>query len=169
MKEFARLPIPKLKRRVTKRASNTNAHRPRTFAEILVRESFYPEAISRFEALDDKAHGSLPQVRSFCRRDCMKVRWYSDAINAGCCEICDARTCFVQVSKYKISEDGNLSTRQTVRTAADESEVRGYIFRFLEPLSDLAPELGLGEFAMESRTIGVTHHCESVLTQVCSV
>ncbi|DBB14860.1 TPA: hypothetical protein ACH3X3_004464 [Trebouxia sp. C0006] len=111
MKEFVRLPIPKLKRRVTKHALNTKicARRPRTFAEILVWESFFPEAISRFEALDDKAHRYLPQV-----------------------------------SKHKISEDGNLSTCQTVQTAADESEVRGYIFRFLEPLSNLAPELGLG-------------------------
>ena len=31
--------------------------------------------------------------------------------------------------------------------AADESEVRGYIFRFLSQLSILAPELGLGEIA----------------------
>ncbi len=157
MKEFVRLPIPKLKRRVTKRASNTKtcARRPRTFAEILVWESFFPEAISRFEALDDKAHRYLPQVRSFCRRDCMKVCWYSDAINAGCSEICDAQFCFVQVSEHKISEDGNLSTCQTVRTAADESEVQGYIFRFLEPLSNLAPELGLGESA---KVHTVMHH-----------
>ncbi|KAL0024168.1 hypothetical protein WJX77_004075 [Trebouxia sp. C0004] len=64
LKEFVRLPIPKLKRRVTKRASNNNtcARRPRTFAEILVWESLFPEAISRFEALDDKAHCYLPQV-----------------------------------------------------------------------------------------------------------
>ena len=108
MKEFVRLPIPKLKRRVTKRASNTKtrARRPRTFAEILVWESFYLEAISRFEALDDKAHRYLPQVRLFCRRDCMKVRWYSDAINAGCSENCDAQFCLVQVSEHELSEDG---------------------------------------------------------------
>lgn len=31
--------------------------------------------------------------------------------------------------------------------AADESEVRGYIFRFLSQLSILAPELGLDEIA----------------------
>ncbi len=31
--------------------------------------------------------------------------------------------------------------------AADESEVRGYIFRFLSQLSILAPELGLGKIA----------------------
>ena len=31
--------------------------------------------------------------------------------------------------------------------AADESQVRGYIFRFLSQLSILAPELGLGEIA----------------------
>ena len=31
--------------------------------------------------------------------------------------------------------------------AADESEVRGYIFRCLSQLSILAPELGLGEIA----------------------
>ncbi len=85
----------------------------------------------------------------------MKVCWYSDVINAGCSEICDAQFCFVQVSKHKISEEGNLSTCQTVRTAADESEVRGYIFRFLEPLSNLAPELGLGESA---KVHTVMHH-----------
>jgi len=31
--------------------------------------------------------------------------------------------------------------------AADESEVRGYIFRFLSQLSILAQELGLGDIA----------------------
>ena len=31
--------------------------------------------------------------------------------------------------------------------AADQSEVRGYIFRFLSQLSILAPKLGLGETA----------------------
>ena len=31
--------------------------------------------------------------------------------------------------------------------AAHESEVRGYIFRFLSQLSILAPKLGLGEIA----------------------
>ncbi|DBA94340.1 TPA: hypothetical protein ACH3X1_001947 [Trebouxia sp. C0004] len=100
LKEFVRLPIPKLKRRVTKRASNNNtcARRPRTFAEILVWESLFPEAISRFEALDDKAHCYLPQV-----------------------------------SKHELSEDGNLSTCQTVRSAGDESEVQGYIFRLWSP------------------------------------
>ena len=69
--------------------------------------------------------------------------WYSAANDARCSEVCDAHFCVVQVSKYKVSEDGNLSTCQTVKTAADESEVRGYIFRFLEPLSHLASELGL--------------------------
>ncbi len=71
VKEFVRLPIPKLKRRVTKRASRTKtrASRPRTFSQVLVWESFYHEAISRFEALDNKARRYLPQVRWFCRHD----------------------------------------------------------------------------------------------------
>ena len=56
---------------------------------------------------------------------CIKVCWYSDAINAGCSEICDAQFCYLQVSEHELSEDGNLSTRQTVSPAADESDVRG--------------------------------------------
>lgn len=88
----------------------------------------------------------------------MKVCWHSDAINAGCSGICDAQFCFVQVSGHELSEDGNLSAFETVHTTADEPEVRGYIFRFLEPLSNLAPKLGLGESAKVHK---VMHHPES--------
>ena len=94
----------------------------------------------------------------------MKVCWYNDAINAGCSEVFDAQFCFVQVREHTISEDGNLSTCQTVRTAADESEVQGYIFRFLEPLSNLAPELGLVCKSTHSHAPFLV-----CLTQVCSV
>ena len=33
----------------------------------------------------------------------------------------------------------NMNHQKMVRTAADESEVRGYIFRVLEPHGNLAP------------------------------
>ena len=56
------------------------------------------------------------------------------------CEVSDAHFGFVQVSDK--SRD-----LQMLPPAADESEVRGYIFRFLSQLSILAPGLGLGEIA----------------------
>lgn len=67
---------------------------------------------------------------------------------------------FVQVTQYKLSSIGNLSAQQLLHTAADESEVRGYIYRLLEPLSYLAPDLGLGKFA---RAHEITHHTWSTL------
>lgn len=103
LKQLIRQPLPKLSRRVTDRASNTKtrARQPKTFAQVLVWDSFCHDAISRFEALDDTRQEYLPQVSDKSR------------------------------------------DLQMLPPAADESEVRGYIFRFLSQLSILAPELGL--------------------------
>ena len=64
LKQFIRQPIPKLSRCVTDRTSTTKTHarHPRTFAQVLVWDSFAPEAVSRFEALDDKVQDYFPQV-----------------------------------------------------------------------------------------------------------
>ena len=59
---------------------------------------------------------------------------------AAVCEVSNVHFGFVQVSNK--SRD-----LQILPPAADESEVLGYIFRFLSRLSILAPELGLGEIA----------------------
>ncbi len=69
LKQLIRQPIPKLSRQETDHASNTKtcARRPKTFAQVLVWDSFCHDAISRFEALDDTAQKYLPQVRYFCR------------------------------------------------------------------------------------------------------
>ena len=69
---------------------------------------------------------------------------------------------FVQVTQYKLSNIEDLSACQVLHTAADEAEVRGYIYRLLEPLSYLAPDLGLGELQehMKSRIIPYgSHQC----------
>ncbi|DBA86991.1 hypothetical protein WJX79_009698 [Trebouxia sp. C0005] len=64
LKQLIRQPLPKLSRRVTDRASNTKtrARRPKTFAQVLVWDSFCHDAISRFEALDDTGQEYLPQM-----------------------------------------------------------------------------------------------------------
>ena len=149
MKESVRLPIAQLKRRVSPCALEfrTSAHRPETFAQVLGWEPFLDDAVNRFEALDDKIRRHLPQVRSSCKRDCMKVCCYSDTSNAGFNEVFGAHICIPQISNHVLAKDGNLSACQTVHSAADESEVRGYIYRVLEPLSNLAPMPGLHESA----------------------
>ena len=68
LKQFIRQPIPELPRPVTHCASDTKlgARQPRTFAQVLVWESFCHEARSRFQALDDTIKEYLPQVGYFC-------------------------------------------------------------------------------------------------------
>ena len=61
----------------------------------------------------------------------------------------------LQVPDSSWSNNGDLPACQMLPTAADESEVQGYIFRILDCLSMLAPKVGLGEFATVN---SVTHH-----------
>ena len=120
---------------------NQLQNQPKTFAQFLVWDSFCHEAISRFEALDDSAQEFLPQVRQLCRHYLHKgVLVYQPNQRWLLCEVSDAHCDFVQ-------DSNNNRDLQMLPPAADESEVRGYIFRFLSQLSILARELGLGEIA----------------------
>ncbi|KAL0031257.1 hypothetical protein WJX77_011798 [Trebouxia sp. C0004] len=88
LKGVFRQPLARLSRRVTDRASATKnrASQPRTFAQVMDWGTFCSDAISRFEALDNKNRKYCPQV------------YNQDA-----------------------------SDSQTLVSAADKAEVRGYV------------------------------------------
>ncbi len=68
MKGVMKQPLAKLSRQVTDRASNTKTHasQPRTFEQVLAWDTFWCEAVRRFQALDDTDQKYSPQVRHFC-------------------------------------------------------------------------------------------------------
>jgi len=84
----------------------------------------------------------------------LSVYQYSKATNFGFSQICNAHT---PVQAY----DPDVSAPQTLVSAADEAEVRGFLFGFLQLLSKLAPSCGLSKYAT------MHPHMHHVLSSLC--